>query len=309
MSAQETAGLPSTSPRSAKIALDLFILDGVEWGELDAAKRRDLSDALARSNLRSSSPNRYGFTSVRLTGNAIFGLYSQEYLDLVPQYDARKARVETTQAKFVELVFLVDTSSGFLMLQDRKFHNEGTLSMGESRRRFSDSLNRSLRRVNLPAALMREREYVTVSQEQFVDIIRTEEVWELDIEQLQGRPVPDDLPLFNSDPAHEEFYREIWNARERPNISNVSIRRSQDGDLRRSIFARAASFAGQVKKVVYAAGEPGLRQRRELMKKRKTHVGGISIRRPPNDTDARRILEIIANLVVGTVEEPHTQAG
>lgn len=282
------------------IALDLHVVEGINWASLTRDNRRRIAERLDRSRWRGRAPNRYGFTEIRRTATAIWGYFSQEFPDLLKQYDEQKVPTETEAPNFVNLVFILQTGTGFLLLQDRRFHNEGELSMSQSRRRFEATLGSLTRQAHFGDVELRPKEYVQVAREEFLAVIQREEVMEVEVDQIGGRSIPDDVVLFNPDLEAEKLLRDVWNAHERPNVGQLHVKRAAGGNLRDSKYVRAASHAGEPKRVVYETGPAGRRVTRVIRRVRKTHMPGITVHKPPTEEDVVRILGTLRDLLEGS---------
>lgn len=286
--------------RTETIALDLHLVEGVGWEAMSDQHRGSLPARLRGSRWRGSSPNRFSFTQVSELDATIYGYFSQEFPDVLRQYDERKTVTETIQPNFVDLVFLLTLENGYLLLQDRRFRNEGDLSMPQSRERFGSALAAVTRRLGLGEALLTPKEYLPVSKDEFLAVIGREEIWELDVDNIEGRSIPDEAVLFNPDVDEERLYREVWNRYERENVSRIRMTRARRGNLGQSKIARAAAQAGDPKRITYGAEAPGHRVRRVLERVKKTHMPGVTVHRPINEEDVARILRTLADLLEGT---------
>lgn len=262
--------------RMHRIALDLYLLEGISWPELGPDSSEGLRNALERLRFRGTSPERYGFT--RVSGwrqHVVYGYFSQEFMATIREYDDRKVAKERILPNFVELQFLIRTDLGLLLLQDRKFNRqeEGNLSMTASRQRFERILSDTVGRLGWGSMKLVPKEEVHVPKEQFLEVIRREEVLELEVDQLAEQRIPDDIVVFNPDVDRERIWREVWNSYESPNLGKITLRAAPGGDLGRSKVAKSSAHAGQPKKVRYKT-RPN-RMERTLVRVRKTHIGGV----------------------------------
>ena len=163
--------------------------------------------------------------------------------------------------------------------------------MDLSRNRLRDLLNLGLRALSLPTVMMDALPSVETRKQEFLRVLRTERVTELEVDGLEGRDIPVDVKIFNPDADKEKLFREVYQEHESPNLASAKLKASRQGNLGRSKYAKMISEAGSPNKLRYV--EATIQSETvEIRRRVTTHLGDIEVSEQITEDDILKIVRI-----------------
>lgn len=200
--------------------------------------------------------SRYGFVSVIREGPMIGAYFAHEGLKQGIQYDDEKNPRKPSNAFFFEhLFFVIFLDHGQLLLQQKNVYEFVDLSLDTMRRQLFKTLANIFRaagiRVSTPAIQVEDAQR-TFTQTELYEFFMAHRPTTLEISQLKGAKVPEDIGLFNPEEDWDPIARAAIDKTLEAGLDHAVLEGDESDeqiDLKHGPVVKGLAAAGEIQKV------------------------------------------------------------
>lgn len=243
--------------RRMKMDISLLIkrLEGYEWDKIDNDCKTKIIEGFLHGGLQGQYPCQYLFTPDkfwRIDQNIIYGIFAQQCLEKFHKYDQTGLRIAEHVEPFEDILFIIEFSKQWILLQNKKFPSEKKISMEEILINFGKALNTIFASADQYMIDIRETFKETDSSE-FKKILKTHWVTYLKVSSLLGKTIPEDFRIFNPDYDKDKLFHQEFD-KEWENIDKIILDAgggNNRGNLQKSKIANIAANTGTPELIEY----------------------------------------------------------
>lgn len=238
-------------PRRDPMRCEVFEITG--WNNISIEKKQAISRIFQElDTFFGQAPFRRGFSGINKShdGNTIIGFYVQEDLREGLEGSSPDQLKRQERANFESLFFGLVVDVGHVIIQRTTISGYLTLNYTTMRRDFENTLIETFKLAGLDIIQLHLQKFFRQrTQEEMFSIFIENIVLEVEVSDLMGKKVRENVQLSNPDPSEEIFLRRIFDG-DFQKIESESIKAADGQDLRKTKSAKAAVGAGHTQKIV-----------------------------------------------------------
>lgn len=202
------------------------------WLELDNQCKLSIFKSFIEFPLQDKEPNQHGFVKcTRLEEDFLFGYFTHQSSAERHRYNSEKVEEIYEDTPFEDIFFIILFDLGYCLIQDRKFF-DSTLKMSNVLKHFERDLELIFERVGISYYGLKDFTKL-VSKEEFIKAFKDNNVLSLEIEELNGKQVPEDFKLANPHVDVDRIRRSMINE-SCETLNKLSISGTKKGGLQNS---------------------------------------------------------------------------
>jgi hypothetical protein len=238
------------------IPFRVYFIRGPDWAGLDPTALQAIASAISASPLYGKQPNRFGFTKIKsLTGQWVFGYFTQEFETERHKYDQEKQELPYTDQPFEDSIIILLLDQGIALIQSRRFRDE-TISMTDVTDHFSSALGTILGGLKLPYYGL-DPYLVRYDKAAFIRLFQESQVVNVAVDSLLERSVPEDFVFFNPEVERNQIVRDLMN-KEFKSLDQLSAAApSETAGLQKSKLAKLAITVGEPRELTVRDAKSG----------------------------------------------------
>lgn len=287
---------------SERTKFRVYAIDGLNMMLLDDQRLAALSEAIVSLSLSAEwfgqLPSRYSLTKgFALPGGHVAAYITQQHsLDRHVVTDNKRESLEKIDS-YEDRMLILHTRSNLLSLENKQFRGKAPLSSQRTLERVTCLLSDIVHHVGLADRVTLKAIDYTTSKPEFISLFFENRILGIRIDDFGMDMIPSDVELVNPDKQLEGATRMIvLHDREQNSVAKVEMDApAEDGDLRRSAFARAALYSGAPAHMRYQRNDGEIR----IRSKSETGEFEVSMTSFPTDTPEERTqmaIEVIRQL-------------
>ena len=266
---------------------------GPVW-PFDEGKAASLAAALENADWVGESPDRAGFTDVRVFEPlVIVGYFAVEKPLTIVTYDEQREMHEHAEESFHHYWFGLFVEEGRLLAQRRRFDHRD-LRVDDVLLRFTTTLSSTL---GASGVFVSDYRPIVrhITKEEFLEEFARGGVVEIHIDSLHGRWVPDALRLYNPNVDRDAILKEAI-GQDNQEIAELTGKAASTGDLSKTRFFRAELSAGEPSYIRRDEEGGFVERERTTTDRPKFKVTQTETRAVPTDDEIRDIVAYVKGL-------------